>query len=408
MPGDITETINNIKAQYGVVGMDEALNKALDVALRVAKTDYSVLITGESGVGKDVLPRIIHDYSANKKKPYLAINCGAIPEGTVDSELFGHVKGAFTGADSDHIGYFEMADGGTLFLDEVGDLPMATQTRLLRVLENREFIRVGSTEVRKTNVRIVAATNVNLNDRIMEGKFRLDLYHRLNNATIRMPALRERKGDIELLFMKFAAEYSIKNGAAPIELEEDAKRMMVNYSWPGNIRQLKHVVNQISIMEDERRITAARLAPYLQSPFDSALPAIPHKESDRESVENLRREMAFIIGNFRREIEELRYEINVLKGAAGKDIHPKIHRYALGELGEDVQVEISRTAEIPTDEAFDTSEVIEEGDLNVESMEMEAIRKALQRHNGNRDAAASELGISTRTLYRKLKKFNLE
>lgn len=408
MPGDITETINNIKTQYGVVGMDEALNKALDVALRVAKTDYSVLITGESGVGKDVLPRIIHDYSANKKKPYLAINCGAIPEGTVDSELFGHVKGAFTGADSDHIGYFEMADGGTLFLDEVGDLPMATQTRLLRVLENREFIRVGSTEVRKTNVRIVAATNVNLNDRITEGKFRLDLFHRLNNATIHMPALRERKGDIELLFMKFAAEYSIKNGTAPIELEEDAKRMLVNYSWPGNIRQLKHVVNQISIMEDDRRIDAARLAPYLQSPFDSALPAIPHKESDRESVEYLRREMAFIIGNFRREIEELRYEINLLKGKAGQDVQPKIHSYALGELGENMQVEISRTSEVPTDDAFDTSEVIEEGDLNVESMEMEAIRKALQRHNGNRDAAASELGISTRTLYRKLKKFNLE
>lgn len=408
MPGDITETINNIKTQYGVVGMDEALNKALDVALRVAKTDYSVLITGESGVGKDVLPRIIHDYSANKKKPYLAINCGAIPEGTVDSELFGHVKGAFTGADSDHIGYFEMADGGTLFLDEVGDLPMATQTRLLRVLENREFIRVGSTEVRKTNVRIVAATNVNLYDRITEGKFRLDLFHRLNNATIHMPALRERKGDIELLFMKFAAEYSIKNGTAPIELEEDAKRMLVNYSWPGNIRQLKHVVNQISIMEDDRRIDAARLAPYLQSPFDSALPAIPHKESDRESVEYLRREMAFIIGNFRREIEELRYEINLLKGKAGQDVQPKIHSYALGELGENMQVEISRTSEVPTDDAFDTSEVIEEGDLNVESMEMEAIRKALQRHNGNRDAAASELGISTRTLYRKLKKFNLE
>lgn len=400
-------SIKTIKTQYGVVGNDESLDIALKNALRVAPTYLSVLITGESGVGKEVFPKIIHDFSLNKKSPYLAINCGAIPEGTINSELFGHEKGAFTGADTAHAGYFEQADGGTLFLDEVGELPMDTQARLLRVLESGEFMRMGSNEVRKTNVRIVAATNVNVEDNINKGKFRLDLYFRLKGVEIQLPALRDRKDDIMVLFREFASEYSIKNKVKAISLDEEAEKVFVNYRWPGNIRQLKNVVEQMSVLEDDRVVTAQRLQEhYLKSSFATTLPAVPHQETDHEAIDNLRRDMFLLVANLRHEIDELKRTVADLQGNVMPGTSQPVHSYVLGDAADSPTVEVSSKRESAMkDEEYDASEVIEEGDLNVENMEMAAIQQALKRHSGNRNAAAAELGISPRTLYRKLKKF---
>jgi len=401
-------SIKTIKTQYGVVGNDESLDIALKNALRVAPTYLSVLITGESGVGKEVFPKIIHDFSLNKKSPYLAINCGAIPEGTINSELFGHEKGAFTGADTAHAGYFEQADGGTLFLDEVGELPMDTQARLLRVLESGEFMRMGSNEVRKTNVRIVAATNVNVEDNINKGKFRLDLYFRLKGVEIQLPALRDRKDDIMVLFREFASEYSIKNKVKAISLDEEAEKVFVNYRWPGNIRQLKNVVEQMSVLEDDRVVTAQRLQEhYLKSSFATTLPAVPHQETDHEAIDNLRRDMFLLVANLRHEIDELKRTVADLQGNVMPGTSQSVHSFVLGDAADSPTVEVSSKRESAMkDEEYDASEVIEEGDLNVENMEMAAIQQALKRHSGNRNAAAAELGISQRTLYRKLKKFD--
>ena len=303
--------LNSIKQRYGIIGFDPALDRAIDVAVQVARTDLSVLITGESGVGKENFPRIIHDNSRRKNGQYIAVNCGAIPEGTIDSELFGHEKGAYTGAVDLRRGYFESVDGGTIFLDEVADLPLSTQIRLLRVLENGEFIRVGSSKVLKTNVRVVAATNVDIADRIAKGKFRSDLYYRLNSVPIHVPALRERKGDIYPLFMKFATDFSAQYSFPPIQLDEEAQKMLREYRWPGNIRQLKHVTEQISLLEKERVVTAEVLSTYLTDPIGSNLPAL--RPSESENSDYFQREVIFkFIAELQREISELKGVVNQL------------------------------------------------------------------------------------------------
>ena len=400
--------LNSIKQRYGIIGFDPALDRAIDVAVQVARTDLSVLITGESGVGKENFPRIIHDNSRRKNGNYIAVNCGAIPEGTIDSELFGHEKGAFTGAVDARKGYFEAADGGTIFLDEVADLPLSTQIRLLRVLESGEFIRVGSSKVLKTDVRVVAATNVDIADRIAKGKFREDLYYRLNSVPIHVPALRERKGDIYPLFMKFATDFSAKYSSPAIQLTEEAQKMLREYRWPGNVRQLKHVTEQISLLEKERVVTAEVLAPYLTGPTGSNLPALRHSES--ESSDNFQREILFkFIAEMQREISELKGAVNQLMSGRQPAADKSLHDYQLHD--NDLDIEISHERSIASDRDssgyYDKSEVIEEGDLSMDSVEKTAIVKALERHNGNREKAAKELGISARTLYRRIDKYGL-
>ena len=306
--------VNSIKQRYGIIGFDAALDRAINVAVQVAATDLSVLITGESGVGKENFPRIIHDNSTHKHGKYIAVNCGAIPEGTIDSELFGHEKGAFTGADRMRKGYFEEADGGTIFLDEVADLPLGTQIRLLRVLENGEFIRVGASEVLRTNVRVVAATNVDIADRIAKGKFREDLYYRLNSVPIHVPALRERKGDLYPLFMKFAADFSFKYHFPPVELTPDAVEKLTNYTWPGNVRQLKHVTEQVSLMESSRKVNGETIATYLVSPTGSALPVL--RQSDVEKNEQFQRETILKFYGIQQEIKNLKAAISRLAGGS--------------------------------------------------------------------------------------------
>ena len=301
----MNESINNVKRRFGIIGFDPALDHVIDVAMQVAVTDLSVLVTGESGSGKESVPKIIHAYSPRKTKTYIAVNCGAIPEGTIDSELFGHEKGAFTGAVDSRKGYFEEANGGTLFLDEVADLPLSTQVRLLRVLETGEYIRVGSSKVMKTDVRVVAATNVNIADRIAKGKFREDLYYRLNSVPIRVPALRERPGDIYPLFVKFAADFSDKYHVPTISLTEEAQSLLRAYRWPGNVRQLKNVTEQVSLIERERMIDAETLKPYLTGPVGSNLPAV--LPSDTERQDNMQRELVFkFIAELQREVRELK------------------------------------------------------------------------------------------------------
>ena len=400
--------LNSIKQRYGIIGFDPALDRAIDVAVQVARTDLSVLITGESGVGKENFPRIIHDNSRRKNGEYIAVNCGAIPEGTIDSELFGHEKGAYTGAVDLRRGYFETADGGTIFLDEVADLPLSTQIRLLRVLENGEFIRVGSSKVLKTNVRVVAATNVDIADRIAKGKFRSDLYFRLNSVPIHVPALRERKGDIYPLFMKFATDFSAKYSFPAIQLDEEAQKMLREYRWPGNVRQLKHVTEQMSLLEKERVVTAEVLAPYLTDPAGSNLPALLPSESD--SNDKFQREILFkFIAEMQREISELKGAVNQLMSGHQPAADKSLREYQLHD--NDLDIEISHehrvAAEGDSPGYYDKSEVIEEGDLSMDSVEKTAIIKALERHNGNREKAAKELGISARTLYRRIDKYGL-
>ena len=399
--------LNSIKQRYGIIGFDAALERAIDVAVQVARTDLSVLITGESGVGKENFPRIIHDNSRRKNGNYIAVNCGAIPEGTIDSELFGHEKGAFTGAVDTRKGYFEAADGGTIFLDEVADLPLSTQIRLLRVLETGEFIRVGSSKVLKTDVRVVAATNVDIADRIARGKFREDLYYRLNSVPIHVPALRERKGDIYPLFMKFATDFSAKYSSPAIQLTEEAQRRLRDYPWPGNVRQLKHVTEQISLLEKERVVTAEVLAQYLTAPAGSNLPALLHAEND--GGDKFQRELIFkFIAEMQREISELKRVVNQLMSGHLPASDKGLHEYRLrdNELDMEIRHEHQATAveELP---GYDESIVIEDDDLTMDSVEKSAITKALERNSGNRKQAAKELGISERTLYRKIKEYGL-
>jgi len=397
-----------IKRRYNIIGFDPALERAIDIAVQVAATDLAVLVVGESGVGKENFPRIIHDNSSRKQGKYIAVNCGAIPEGTIDSELFGHEKGAFTGAVEARKGYFEVADGGTIFLDEVADLPLATQVRLLRVLENGEFIRVGSSKVQQTNVRVVAATNVNIADRIAKGKFREDLYYRLSSVIIHLPALRERREDIYPLFVKFASDFSAKYHCPMLTLTDDAVEELKNYRWPGNIRQLKNVTEQISILEKNRTVDAAALKPYLVSPSGTNLPALVRTETD--SNENFQREILFkFIAEMQREISELKNVVNHLVNGTVPETHNvQLKDYPLEDNDLDYQITRATVPDVKMPEPhYEEPIIIEDSDLSLGTLNKAAIIKALERHNNNRKLAAEELKISERTLYRKIKEYKL-
>lgn len=406
----MNENINAVKRRFGIIGFDPALDHVIDVAMQVAVTDLSVLVTGESGSGKEVVPKIIHAYSPRKTKTYIAVNCGAIPEGTIDSELFGHEKGAFTGAVESRKGYFEEANGGTLFLDEVADLPLSTQVRLLRVLETGEYIRVGSSKVMKTDVRVVAATNVNIAERIAKGKFREDLYYRLNSVPIRVPALRERPGDIYPLFVKFAADFSDKYHVPTIALTEEAQAVLRAYRWPGNVRQLKNVTEQISIIEKERLIDAETLKPYLTGPVGSNLPAVLPSDSERQ--DNMQREIVFkFIAELQREVNELKSTVAQL--TRNQPLYVQgTHHHVLPDnvVSADGQYPFVTAHEHhgTEPEHYDESEVIEDiADYSMEGLEKQAIVAALKRNHDNRKLAAQELGISERTLYRKIKEYGI-
>lgn len=404
----MTTDLRTIKQRYGIIGFDPALDRAIEVAEQVAKTDLSVLITGESGVGKENFPRIIHDYSARKNGTYIAVNCGAIPEGTIDSELFGHEKGAFTGAVEARKGYFEVADGGTIFLDEVADLPLSTQVRLLRVLENGEFIRVGASKPMRTSVRVVAATNVDIADRIAKGKFREDLFYRLSSVPIHVPALRDRKGDIFPLFMKFATDFSAKYHFPPVNLDEDARIHLANYSWPGNVRQLKHVTEQISLLEKDRNITAARLAHYLTAPQGSNLPALVRNEKDADL--KLKVDFMFqLITEQQKKIGELQNTVNsLLKGKMPTTNAESIEEFSLPNNDLDYEILPAENPKVRSEEPdYGDAVEFEDGDLSVENAEKNAIKAALDRHKNNRKLAAADLKISERTLYRKIKEYDL-
>ena len=406
--------IQEIKQRFSIIGNAPGLNRAIEVALQVAPTDLSVLVSGESGVGKESFPQIIHHYSPRKHGKYIAINCGAIPEGTIDSELFGHEKGSFTGALNDRKGYFEVTDGGTLFLDEIGELPISTQVRLLRVLETGEFIRVGSSLVQKTNVRVIAATNFDLTQAIKEGKFREDLYYRLNTVPIKVLPLRERGTDVLLLFRKFANDFAERYKMPSIRLNEEAQKIFLGYRWPGNVRQLKNITEQISIIETERDITADKLIHYIPNDEIGFLPALYHKEADAKTLENERTMMLNALIGLKKELDELKEKFGQLV-----KITPAVHPEETEEGFMQLYHEENNTNEQdktlfspgylkPNGRAHiqDTEEFVEES-LSIEGKEMELILKALDRHSGKRKLAAEELGISERTLYRKIKEFNI-
>lgn len=390
--------IQQIKQRFGIIGNNAALNRAIDVALQVAPTDLSVLITGESGVGKEVFPQIIHQNSSRKHGQYIAVNCGAIPEGTIDSELFGHEKGSFTGALADRKGYFEVADGGTIFLDEAGELPLPTQARLLRVLESGEFIKVGSSKVQKTNVRIVAATNVNLVKAVGEGKFREDLYYRLNTVPIQIPPLRERSEDIVLLFRKFASDCAEKYRMPPVHLDDEARQLLLSYRWPGNIRELKNVTERISILEEEREITAETLRLYLPNVNVAKYPVLVSQENDQKSFANEREILYQILFDMRKDVNDLKKLVHdIIGGNMPVDIN-KDNLYP-------TRIQSVTTVHAPL---VQEAETVEAENLSLEEVEKEMIRKALERHKGKRKDAAADLKISERTLYRKIKEYNLE
>lgn len=390
--------LQDIKQRYKIVGNCASLNHALDVALQVAPTDLSVLIVGESGVGKEVIPRVIHDSSPRRRGKYFAINCGSIPEGTIDSELFGHVKGSFTGAIGDSPGYFGAADKGTLFLDEVGELPLATQARLLRVLETGEYIPVGATDVRKTDVRVVAATNVNMQRAISEGRFREDLYYRLNSIPIQMPPLRERGDDIPLLFRFFAMQMAEKYKMEKVVLTDGARDMLMKYKWPGNIRQLKNVTEQISILSPQRDITPEVLSEYIPQDIETTqLVSMSHKSDSDHSFESEREILYKILFELRGHVNELTQELNELK----KKLNTST---ANTPAVAPTQNYLPRVAEDAVAEEY----VEPTNSLNLETIEKQMLIKALERNNGNRKKAAEELGYSDRTLYRRLKQYGLE
>lgn len=382
-----------IKQRFGIIGQNPQLNRDIEIAVQVARTDLSVLITGESGVGKEHFPKIIHAYSARKHGPYFAVNCGAIPEGTIDSELFGHEKGAFTDAKAEHKGYFEIADGGTLFLDEVGELPMPTQVRLLRVLETGEYIRMGSAQVRKTNVRVVAATNLNMRQAIDDGRFREDLYYRLNTVEIRVPALRERKEDIPLLFRKFAVDFCNRYQMPPLSLNDEATRLLQNAYWRGNIRQLKNLAEQIAVIEMDHQINADTLRRYL--PAEENQQGLVLRNPAQEAGKDYSHEIGILynmVMQNKKDLEELR---TLLKN--GRDLEIAAARNV---------DQPAPSIEIPSREAEDVLPV-EEGTLRIDEVEREQIRRALDVSGGNRKVAADKLGISERTLYRKIKEYGL-
>jgi len=403
------EEVQRIKQRFGIIGNSPMLNRAIDIAMQVAPTDLSVLITGESGVGKEVFPQIIHQNSARKHGQYIAVNCGAIPEGTIDSELFGHEKGSFTGASDHRKGYFEVADGGTIFLDEVAELPMATQVRLLRVLETGEFIKVGSSKVLKTNVRVIAATNVNIPESIVRGKFRQDLYYRLNAVPIHVPPLRERPNDVYLLFRKFAIDFAEKYRMPAIQLDIEAQTMLSSYYWPGNIRQLKNITEQISVIEHPRDINVDILRHYLpgQTPH---LPALYHKTEDSTfaSEREILYKILFDMRNDVNELKKLFAEIRKDDAIGEAKIYGK--PYGKVDIITQNSPHASYEAAGPSKkgvEIVDTEEIYDES-LSISDKEAELIKKALEKHDGRRRNAAQELGISERTLYRKIKEYNLE
>ena len=396
----------SVKQRFGIIGNSPLLNRALEVALRVAPTDLTVLVTGESGVGKEFFPQVIHAHSARKHNKYVAVNCGAIPEGTIDSELFGHEKGAFTGAIEARKGYFEEADGGTIFLDEVGELPLATQVRLLRVLQTGEYMRVGSAKVQKTNVRVVAATNSNLMKAIADGRFREDLYYRLNTVPIVVPALRERPEDIHLLFRRFAADVAVQYKMPAIALNEEARALLENYYWRGNIRQLKNVAEQISAIEESRDITPQILAKYLVDESSASSPSVTHSAKMEDM--NSERELLYKI------LFDMRSDINDLKRMLA-DLHSGYSSYRTTAPTRAEQSEVKallpHTPVVsPVEEEYAESEVVEEvpRDMTKADMQREQIVKALRRNGGSRRAAAAELFMSERTLYRKIKELNIE
>ncbi len=386
--------IQQIKQRFGIIGNCVGLNRAIDVALQVAPTDLSVLITGESGVGKEVFPQIIHQNSTRKHGQYIAVNCGAIPEGTIDSELFGHEKGSFTGALADRKGYFEVADGGTIFLDEAGELPLPTQARLLRVLESGEFIKVGSSKVQKTNVRIVAATNVDLVKAVAEGRFREDLYYRLNTVPIQIPPLRERADDIVLLFRKFAADCADKYRMPAIRLDDEARRLLLSYRWPGNIRELKNVTERISVIEENREITADILRIYLPNASVPKYPVLVNHESDQKSFANEREILYQVLFDMRKDVNDLKKLVHDIIGGNVTTVP--------------VDKETNYPSHIQTPFVQEAVTVEEDESMSLEDVEKDMIRKALERHKGKRKDAAADLKISERTLYRKIKEYNLE
>ena len=411
-----------IKMRYGIVGMSDGLNRALDIAIQVASTDLSVLIQGESGVGKEAIPRIIHDNSVRKHQKYFAINCGSIPEGTIESELFGHVKGAFTGAIGEREGYFGAANKGTLFLDEVGELPLPTQARLLRVLETGEYIRVGSSDVMKTDVRIIAATNVNLQKAISEGKFREDLYYRLATIPISMPPLRERGRDIELLFKKFASDFAEKYHLTPIQLTDDARQLLLQYKWPGNIRQLKNVAEQISIINKDRVITAEALYQFGISNDTTAdtgliLANQTQQGQGRYSYENEREMLFQILSNLGKDVKELKEMMNHKDGLSQPHEVHKSHNEVRIEKQPQI---IQQPAHDPYVQVYGSTQFIESEDIptaetytepvprSMRELEEQNIKESLKRNHGNRGKTARELGISERTLYRKIKNYGLD
>ncbi|NPD91188.1 sigma-54 interaction domain-containing protein [Xylanibacter muris] len=421
--------LQNIKQRYNIVGNCEALNHALDVALQVAPTDLSVLIIGESGVGKEIIPKVIHDNSPRKREKYFAINCGSIPEGTIDSELFGHVKGSFTGAINDSPGYFGVADKGTLFLDEVGELPIATQARLLRVLETGEYIPVGATKVMKTDVRIVAATNVNIRKAISEGRFREDLYYRLNSIPIQMPPLRDRGEDIILLFRLFAMQMAEKYRMEKIVLSEDAKSILMRYKWPGNVRQLKNITEQISILSTERNISAQILAKFIPQDTESTQLATIQQGKDR-SFENEREILYKILFDLKGNVNDLRREMAMLKKQLEENqaakiindniesstsiqttipqhIQPAVHHTEIQQGGMYLHRHDKPITEDAVAEEY-VEPTKEQENLNLNDIEKQMLIKALEKNNGNRKKAANELGISDRTLYRRIKQYGLE
>ena len=405
-----TSELQTIKQRYNIVGNCDALNHVLDVALQVAPTDLSVLIVGESGVGKEIIPRVIHDNSPRRREKYFAINCGSIPEGTIDSELFGHVKGSFTGAINDSSGYFGVANKGTLFLDEVGELPLATQARLLRVLETGEYIPVGATEVRKTDVRIVAATNLNIRKAISEGRFREDLYYRLNSIPIQMPPLRERGEDIILLFRLFAMQMAEKYKMDRIVLDEGARQLLMKYKWPGNVRQLKNITEQISILSPERKITASVLSKFIpQDQETTQLAVINHRndashDQETETLYMMIRQLHGSMNEMRREMELLKKQIEEQHGRT-------INTVQLPSSNQLAPIQPVAPIQSVAEDAFAEEYVEPEKEpenLNLNDISKQMLEKALERNHGNRRKAAQELGISDRTLYRRLKQYGLD
>ena len=421
------ESVQNIKQRFEIIGNDPKLNRAVEKAMQVAPTDISVLVTGESGVGKESIPKIIHALSHRKHGKYIAVNCGAIPEGTIDSELFGHEKGSFTGATSAREGYFEVANGGTIFLDEVGELPLTTQVRLLRVLENGEFIKVGSSQVQKTNVRIVAATNVNMIEAIEKGKFREDLYYRLSTVEIQLPALRERKDDIHLLFRKFAADFAHKYKMPPIKLSEEAVRYLLHYRWSGNIRQLRNVAEQISVLETNREIGLTTLQSYLPE-NEKSLPQVVGEKKSTSDFSTEREILYKVLFDMKSDLNDLKkLTLELMQNGVAKvqETNKSLIQKIYGTTDEKNTIfeERNKMQLVPVEEEIEQEEfhdedeengnylfaeaIEEEETLSLEAKELEMIKKALEKNKGKRKAAADELGISERTLYRKIKQFDL-